>query len=64
MNERICQTGAQQRSGTHYIHARDEYLRKNKLGKVNLVRTWWFDGGGQVRSTPPPAPRPDESALG
>jgi predicted dehydrogenase len=62
MNERICQTGAQQRSGTHYIQARDEYLRKNKLGKVNLVRTWWFDGGGQVRSTPPPTPRPSTPA--
>jgi len=44
VNQRICQVGAQQRSGTHYIQARDEYLRSGKLGKINLVRTWWFDG--------------------
>ena len=30
-------TGAQQRSGSHFIQARDEYLRKNRLGKVNLL---------------------------
>jgi predicted dehydrogenase len=58
MNERICQTGAQQRSGTHYIQARDEYLRKKRLGKINLVRTWWFDGGGQIRSAEAAAARP------
>src|SRR5262245_1317708 len=46
LNNRICQVGAQQRSGTHYIQARDEYIRTGKLGKINLVRTWWFDGGG------------------
>jgi predicted dehydrogenase len=46
VNDRICQVGAQQRSGSHYIQARDEYLRTGKLGKINLVRTWWTDGGG------------------
>jgi predicted dehydrogenase len=46
VNERICQVGAQQRSGSHYIRARDEYLRSGRLGKIGLVRTWWFDGGG------------------
>src|SRR4029079_13721368 len=50
VNDRICQVGAQQRSGTHYIQARDEYIRTAKLGKINLVRTWWFDG------TPTPNP--------
>ncbi len=45
LNQRICQVGAQQRSGSHYIQARDEYLRTGKLGKISLVRTWWFDGG-------------------
>jgi predicted dehydrogenase len=45
-NSRICQVGAQQRSGTHYIQARDEYLKTGKLGKINLVRTWWTDGAG------------------
>ena len=51
MNERICQAGAQQRSASHFIEARDEYMRKNRLGKINLVRTWWFDGGGQPRNS-------------
>jgi predicted dehydrogenase len=50
VNNRVCQVGAQQRSGTHYIQARDEYLKAGKLGKINLVRTWWNDGlgGGQA----------------
>src|SRR5215831_14740158 len=52
LNDRICQVGAQQRSGTHYIQARDEYIRTGKLGKINLVRTWWFDGGGGSTSNP------------
>jgi predicted dehydrogenase len=46
VNDRICQVGAQQRSGSHYIQARDEYIRTGKLGKINFVRTWWTDGGG------------------
>jgi predicted dehydrogenase len=46
LNNRICQVGAQQRSGTHYIQARDEYIRTGRLGRISLVRTWWFDGGG------------------
>src|SRR5215470_14337942 len=46
LNGRICQVGAQQRSGSHYIQARDEYIRAGKLGKISLVRTWWTDGGG------------------
>jgi len=46
VNDQICQVGAQQRSGSHYIQARDEYLHSGKLGKINLVRTWWTDGTG------------------
>ena len=41
INNRVFQTGMQQRSGPHYIQARDEYIRKGKLGKISLVRTWW-----------------------
>jgi len=52
LNGRICQVGAQQRSGSHYIHARDEYLRTGKLGKISLVRTWWFDGGDSFGRVP------------
>jgi predicted dehydrogenase len=46
VHDRICQVGAQQRSGSHYIQARDEYLKAGKLGKINMVRTWWNDGAG------------------
>ncbi len=53
MNKRICQVGAQQRSGTHYIQARDEYLNTGKLGKVTYVRTWWTDGGGAAAANGP-----------
>ena len=44
-NKRICQVGTQQRSVTHYIQARDEYVRSGRLGKIMYVRTWWGDGG-------------------
>jgi len=40
-NNRVFQVGMQQRSGAHYLKARDEYLRKGRLGKITLVRTWW-----------------------
>jgi len=68
VNDRICQVGAQQRSGSHYIQARDEYLRTGKLGKINLVRTWWTDGGGRgigtpIRAAAPVAPKPEGAAL-
>ena len=51
MNNRICQVGAQQRSGSHYIQARDEYIKK--LGKITFVRTWWTDGGGAAAANGP-----------
>lgn len=53
LNNRICQVGAQQRSGTHYIQARDEYMKTGRLGKVTLVRTWWTDGGGAAAAKGP-----------
>jgi predicted dehydrogenase len=62
VNDRICQVGAQQRSGSHYIQARDEYLRGGKLGKINLVRTWWTDGGSgslPLRANEKPNPFPN-----
>ena len=58
VHDRICQVGAQQRSGSHYIQARDEYMKTGKLGKVTLVRTWWTDGASRnaaATATPRPA---------
>jgi predicted dehydrogenase len=51
--KRVFQTGMQQRSGPHYMQARDEYLRKGKLGKVTMVRTYWY---GSVSSFAKPVP--------
>jgi predicted dehydrogenase len=52
-NERVCQVGMQQRSGPHYMRARDEYVRAGKLGKITLVRTWWHGNGAHLRKAPP-----------
>jgi len=45
VNQRICQVGTQQRSGIHYLEARERYLKTGKLGRIPIVRTWWFDSG-------------------
>lgn len=53
-NKRVLQTGMQQRSGGHYIQARDEYVRKGKLGKVTMARTYWYGSVGSfVKPVPP-----------
>ncbi len=54
VNDRILQVGMQQRSGAHYIKARDEYIEKGRLGKITLVRTWWHGSYYSfVRLVPP-----------
>ena len=57
--KRSCGGGTQQRSGAHYMRARDEYIQTGKLGKIGLVRTFWHDGGasnkGGGHATPPEA---------
>ena len=50
VNNRICQVGMQQRSGAHYILARDQYIQK--LGKITLARTWWHGNGYHLRRAP------------
>jgi predicted dehydrogenase len=39
--KRVFQVGMQQRSGSTFLQARDEYFRTKKLGKVTFVRTYW-----------------------
>ncbi len=51
-NNRVCQVGAQQRSGPHYIQARDEYIQAGKLGKITLARTWWHGNSWHLRKAP------------
>jgi len=51
-NQRVCQVGMQQRSGQHYLQAKQEYLDTNKLGKITLARTWWYGNGYHLRRAP------------
>ncbi len=53
IHNRICQVGMQQRSGKHYLQAKQEYMDTNKLGKVTLARTWWHGNTYHLRKAPP-----------
>lgn len=52
VNNRICQVGMQQRSGKHYLRAKQEYLDTGKLGKITMVRTWWHGNSFHLRRAP------------
>ncbi|MCC6539919.1 MAG: Gfo/Idh/MocA family oxidoreductase [Bryobacterales bacterium] len=52
VNERICQVGMQQRSGSHYLQARQEYIQSGKIGQVTLARTWWHGNGAHLQKAP------------
>jgi predicted dehydrogenase len=52
VNNRICQVGMQQRSGQHYLQAKQQYMDTNKLGKVTLARTWWHGNTYHLRKAP------------
>ncbi|MDX2268471.1 MAG: Gfo/Idh/MocA family oxidoreductase [Bryobacter sp.] len=52
VNNRICQVGMQQRSGSHYLEAKKEYIDSGKLGKITLARTWWHGNGAHLQKAP------------
>ena len=52
VNERICQVGMQQRSGKHYLQAKQEYMDSGRLGKITLARTWWHGNTYHLRRAP------------
>jgi len=52
INERICQVGMQQRSGIHYLRAKQEYFDTGRLGKITLARTWWHGNSYHLRRAP------------
>jgi len=52
VNDRICQVGMQQRSGKHYIEAKQQYIDSGKLGNITLARTWWHGNGYHLRKAP------------
>jgi len=50
---RICQVGLQQRSGSVYIEARDQFVKSGRIGKVTWVECVWNSApsrGGTRRS--------------
>ncbi|MBI4908046.1 MAG: Gfo/Idh/MocA family oxidoreductase [Acidobacteria bacterium] len=53
VNNRICQVGMQQRSGGHYLRAKEEIIKAGKLGKITLARTWWHGNGAHLMKAPP-----------
>jgi predicted dehydrogenase len=53
INSRICQVGMQQRSGIHYLRAKQEYFDTGALGKITLARTWWHGNTYHLRKAPP-----------
>ncbi len=52
INDRICQVGMQQRSGSHYLQAKEEIVKAGKLGKITLARTWWHGNGAHLQKAP------------
>jgi predicted dehydrogenase len=52
VNDRVCQVGMQQRSGSHYLQAKREYIESGKLGKITLARTWWHGNGAHLQKAP------------
>jgi len=52
INNRICQVGLQQRSGPHYIEAKQKYIDSKLIGNITLVRTWWHGNGYHLRRAP------------
>ena len=52
VNNRICQVGMQQRSGSHYLEAKEKFFKTGRLGKITLARTWWHGNGYHLRKAP------------
>ncbi len=52
VNNRICQVGMQQRSGQHYLQAREAYMKTGKLGQITLARTWWHGNSYHLQKAP------------
>lgn len=51
-SRRIVQTGTQQRSWPHYMHAR-EMIASGGLGQVTLIRTYWYQNHIANQTTGP-----------
>lgn len=51
--KRIVCVGTQQRTGPHYVEAKQKVVDAGLLGKVGLVRTWYNASNGYVLKPPP-----------
>jgi predicted dehydrogenase len=49
---RVVQVGTQQKSGPHFIEAKQRFFDSGQIGKVALVRTWWIANRGYLRRPP------------
>lgn len=49
---RVVQIGTQQKSGPHFLEAKERFFDSGKIGKVSLVRTWWIANRGYLRRPP------------
>lgn len=56
--DRVVMGGTQQRSGAHYLRAKEEIFDRGRLGDVVFARAIWADFPRQ-RRTLPAAPKPD-----
>lgn len=46
---KVLQVGLQQRSGKHYKEAKEAFFDTGKIGKVTMVRTWWYGNSYHLR---------------
>jgi predicted dehydrogenase len=51
-NNRVCQVGMQQRSGKHYLQAKEKYFDSKQIGDITLARTWWYGNSWHLRKAP------------
>lgn len=58
LNDRVCQVGMQQRSGAHYMEAKERFFDSGAIGKVTLARTWWYGNSAHLRQAPV-GPKPE-----
>jgi hypothetical protein len=48
----VVQVGTQQKSGPHFVEAKERFFDTGRIGKVALVRTWWLANRGYLRRPP------------
>ncbi len=49
---RVVQVGTQQKSGPHFIEAKQRFFDSGAIGKVALIRTYWIGNRGFFRHPP------------